>query len=302
MARAAVTVPALVSRLIATCALLAWGLAHAEPYDIRLAQLGAPSSTPTANTDFAIFSRTFSAALTSANLAPPTTLGHSGFAVSPGLSAVMFQARDANFKLPTAEPIRSPLLIPSVHLRKGLPASFEFGSRVAWVERSRMFAVTAEVKWALSEGVAYLPELGVRASGTRLVNARDFDLTTAGLDVALGKRFALGGILTLSPYAGWNLCWTTAWSNMVDFDRGRTARESLASPTAQLDGTDVFDPVMLTDNVHNRFYGGLRMVAGVAALGVEYSHAQLGSVKDQDGSNRAVPAVTAFNVSLGLQY
>jgi len=302
LARAAGTVCALVSRLLATCAVLAFGLAHAEPYDIRLEKLGAPTTTPSANTDFAIFSRTFAAALTSANLAPPTTLGHSGLAVSPGLSVVMLQTGDANFKLPTAEPIRSPLLIPSVHLRKGLPASFEFGSRVAWVERSRMLAVTAELKWALSEGFAYLPELGVRASGTRLVNARDFDLTTAGLDVALGKRFALGGIVTLSPYAGWNLCWTTAWSNMVDFNRSRTLRDSFASPTAQLDGTDVFNPVLLTDNVHNRFYGGLRMVAGVATVGVEYSHAQLGSVKAEDQSSRALPPVTAFNVSIGLQH
>ncbi len=302
MARAAGTVCALVFRLLATCALLASAVAPAEPYDIRLEKLGAPSSTPSANSDFTIFSRTFAAALTSANLAPPTTLGHSGFAVSPGLSVVMLQTADAHFKLPTAEPIQSPLLLPSVHLRKGLPASFEFGSRVAWVERSRMLAVTAELKWALSEGFAYLPELGIRASGTRLVNARDFDLTTAGLDVALGKRFALGGILTLSPYAGWNLCWTTAWSNMVDFNRSRTLRDSLASPTAQVDGTDVFNPVLLTDNVHNRFYGGLRMVAGVATVGVEYSHAQLGSVKAEDGSNRPLPPVTAFNVSLGLQH
>jgi hypothetical protein len=29
-----------VSRLLATCALLAFGLAHAEPYDIRLEKLG----------------------------------------------------------------------------------------------------------------------------------------------------------------------------------------------------------------------------------------------------------------------
>ncbi|MEN9796805.1 MAG: hypothetical protein RL653_501 [Pseudomonadota bacterium] len=296
-------------RLLAPLALLAAATAHAEPYDIRLAKLGAPSSTPTANGDFAIFARTFSAALGSANLAPPTTLGHSGFAVAPALSVVLLETDKPNFRLPTAEPVKGALLVPSLHLRKGLPASFEFGGRVAWVEQSRMVALTGELKWALNEGFTYLPDLGVRASATRLVNSRDFDLTSVGLDVALGKRFALGGVATLAPYAGWNLCWTTAWSNMVDFDRSRTARASLASPTAQLDGTDVFNPVLLNENVHNRFYGGLRLVAGVATFGVEYSHAQLGSVRGPspeaptgEDVQRAIPPVAAFNASVGLQY
>ncbi|MFL5318242.1 MAG: hypothetical protein ACJ790_01200, partial [Myxococcaceae bacterium] len=152
--------------------------ALADPHDFRVADLGNPATTPTANDDFRIFARELSAALTSVNLMPPETLGHSGFYFGAELGVVNLET--SKFKFPTVKAFKGPMLLPSVHIRKGLPWSFELGTRVAWIDQSRMAAGTVEIKWALNEGFTFLPDLGIRGYGTRLFNNRDFDLTAAG--------------------------------------------------------------------------------------------------------------------------
>ncbi|MFL5320990.1 MAG: hypothetical protein ACJ790_15110, partial [Myxococcaceae bacterium] len=245
-------------------------------------------------------------ALTSVNLMPPETLGHSGFYFGAELGVVNLET--SKFKFPTVKAFKGPMLLPSVHIRKGLPWSFELGTRVAWIDQSRMAAGTVEVKWALNEGFTFLPDLGIRGYGTRLFNNRDFDLTAAGLDVGLGKQFAIGGMVTLSPYVGWNLVWTSATSNNIDFNRSRTYQQSISSPTAQLQDTGVFNEVTMGANAHNRFYGGLRFIGGVIQIAGEISYSQVGTIDAVDPANPTttvstqLPAVTAYNVTLGLDF
>jgi hypothetical protein len=189
------------------------------------------------------------------------------------------------------------LLIPSIHVRKGLPWSFEVGARFAWIEKSSMAAATGEVKWALNEGLAYLPDVGLRGFATRLLNSKDFDLTATGLDLGIGKKFAIGGMLTLSPYAGWNLVWVGANSNTIDFNPARTNADAEQTPAAQFGDTGVYDAVKLGANSHNRFYGGLRFITGALQLGAEYSTSRIPKV---DG--KSVPPVNAYNFTLGLDF
>lgn len=245
--------------------------AWADPYDFHLSKFGDPSITSTANADFRSFARQFAAGMTSANLAPPETLGHSGFAVSADLSLVNFQG-----SLPTNVDFTGPLLVPSVHFRKGLPASFEIGGRAGWIAQSRMGVGTLELKWAINEGFKYLPDIGVRGSITKLVNAKDFDLTAGGLDIGIGKQFALGGMITLTPYVGWNLMFVGASTGNIDFKPNRTLSESDAQ-NAQFDGFNVFAPLQAAANTHNRFYGGFRFIGGVVQLGFEVSYSILGT-------------------------
>ena len=192
------------------CSLLLASAAFADPYDFRISDLGNPSPTagafnakPSANANFRVFARQLGAALTSVNLTPSETLGHSGFAFSAELSVVDFGTQIV--KLPTENrDFRGPMLIPSMHVRKGLPFSFEIGARGAWIEKSRMGAGTLEFKWAVNEGFTYLPDIAVRGNITKLLNSRDFDVTAGGLDLSVGKQFALGGMVTLTPYVAVN--------------------------------------------------------------------------------------------------
>jgi hypothetical protein len=310
------------------CVLMS-AVALADPNDFQISKLGNPFETgdpahPSngylveANGNFRIFARRFAAAMTSVNLSPPETLGHSAFAFSAELSVVDFGDPRAPTAggLPTesSDPARretdfaGPMLIPSIHVRKGLPFSFEVGARGAWIEKSRMGAGTLELKWALNEGFAYLPDIAVRGNITKLLNTRDFDITAGGLDLGIGKQFALGGMVTLTPYVGWNLLFVGASTGNVDFRPNRTLAES-DKPNEQFRDMSVFASLSAISNSHNRFYGGLRFIGGVLMIGAEFSYSVISDFKDDDLTrakgarvDRSVAPVRAWNFTLGLDF
>ncbi len=297
--------------------------AFADAYDFRVSQLGNPQCkqtaadgscsvggthyTASANANFRQFARRLAAAMTSVNLMPPETLGHSGFAVSAELSVVDFnpsQTAGANNsdQLPTLQPISGPVLLPSLHIRKGLPWSFELGVRAAWFEKSRMGIGTVELKWALNEGFTYLPDIGVRGHVSKILNSRDFDVTAGGLDLGIGKQFAIGGMVTLTPYVGWDLTFVGASTGSVDFNPERSLADSDA-PTAQFSDYYIYDSVLAATNTNNRFYGGFRFIAGVVMLGFEVSYTVLGSFKDKTlGTSVNMPAMLGYNSTIGFDF
>ncbi len=292
-------------RLLVLMVMLSAGSVLADPYDFRIFQLGNPvkggtSFSPEANGNFRTFVRQFGAAIASSNLAPPETLGHSGFAVAADLSIVDFGTQTV--KLPTESTFQGPLLMPGLHVRKGLPWSFELGARASWIEKSRMAVVTVELKWALNEGLTYLPDIGIKLGVTRLINSRDFNLTVGGVDLGVGKQFAIGGMITLTPYVGWNLGFVGASTDKVDFRPSRTLAES-DKPNEQFKDVFIYNEVGAFSNTHNRFYGGLRFIGGVLMIGAEFSYTVIGKFKDDtSGTDRDVPAVMALNATLGLDF
>jgi hypothetical protein len=182
------------------------------------------------------------------------------------------------------------LLLPTAHIRKGLPFSFELGTKIAYVQYSRMATVEVELKWALNEGFAYLPDLGVRGHCLRLVGARDFGLTTAGFDIGVGKKIGVGGVATLTPYAGWDLLFVNANSGVVDFNPARPTQDAQTNPTQD---TNVFATVSMAQNHSNRFYAGLRFISYIFEVGAEGSVANTGF-----GGKKVV----AFAGKLGLDF
>lgn len=294
--------------------------ALADPNDFQVYRLGMPSpSNPGSNASFTAFARELGAAITSSNLMAPGTLGHAGWNVALELSTVSLSAAEdkggygfptdapqSGFYMPTERQgfaSRGPWLMPAIHIRKGLPFSFEVGVKAAWLDKSSMGAGTFEARWAVNEGFALLPDVCIRGYVTRLFNTRDFDLTAGGFDLSIGKRFAVGGMVTFTPYVGWNLTFVGAQSHVVDFDPGRSYADSVATPYAQLSTDSAqFDEVKAGENTHNRFYVGVRFIGGPIQLGVEYSYAGLGSVDYGGGSKYALPGVSAFNATAGLDF
>ncbi len=288
--------------------------AWAEKNDFRLIQLGNPQPgatghDPRANANFRSFARQFAAAMTSMNLMPPETLGHAAFSVSIDTAIINFGTGTLPTQqaLSTGRPFRDWLALPSVHFRKGLPFSFELGGRFGWVPDSRMGFGTAELKWAINEGFRYFPDIGVRGSITKLINSRDFDITAGGLDVGLGKQFQIGGMVTLTPYAGWNLMFVGASTSTIDFNPSRALAE--ADGPEQFKDLYLFAPVLAIANTHNRFYGGLRFIGAVVQLVAEVSYSVIGRFRDTKGDNdpandedRDVPGVLGINLSLGLDF
>jgi len=293
-------------RIIALALSLSVTAAHASAYDFRLFRLGNPAPggmnyDPSANANFRAFARELGAALTSITLMPPSTLGYDGFAIGTELS--ILNLKTSQFLFPTEGGVSGPLLVPSLHLRKGLPFSFELGARAGWIQKSGMAVGTIELKWALNEGFANWPDLGIRGHFTRLFNARDFDLYTGGVDVGIGKRFTIAGTMTITPYAGWNPVWVAAFSKTVDFNPGRSYEDSVSMPTSQLRDTAVYDDVRAGSNMHHRFYAGFQFVLGVLQAGAEASYSTLGQIRDEGtGTDRSLPSLLAFNATIGVGF
>lgn len=275
--------------------------ASAQSYDFRIEKYhnpdqrtGAFDSSDSANSNFRAFARQFGAAMSSTSLTPPETLGHSGFSVNAELSVVEFRGGPA---LPTADHFAGPLLMPSLHVRKGLPWSFELGARAAWIQNSHMGVGTVELKWAINEGYTFLPDIALRAHISKLLNARNFDLVAGGVDLSVGKRFAIAGALTLTPYVGWNLVFVGASSANVDFNPQATLADSDGAGD-QFYGLYPFTPLAAKDNAHNRFYVGFQVVGGIFQIGGEVSYSVLGKAPGQQTDE----SVMAYNVTMGLQF
>ncbi|MGZ3457371.1 MAG: hypothetical protein ACXU86_02580 [Archangium sp.] len=299
------------SRWMALAVLVCGPAAYADRNDFELTKLGNPTPgganfNPEANGDFRAFARTFAAVMTSVDLMPPETLGHSGFAINAELGVISLPS---SVHLPTQGQQTDTLLHPSVHVRKGLPFSFELGARVGWMDRSSMYAATGELKWAVLEGFTYLPDIGVRGHVTRLMGNKDFDLTAAGLDMAIGKQFPLGGMVTLTPYGGIDLIGVMASTDTLDFKQDRQVRDTLdpSNPYAGLDNTGVYQEVKPGENLNKRIYGGLRFIGGALQLGAEVSLTQQGPIPVTNATtgetkDRALPTVLAFSTTLGLDF
>jgi hypothetical protein len=171
-----------------------------------------------------------------------------------------------------------------------------------------MMAATLELRWAFLEGFSRYPDLALRGHVTRLLNARGLSLTTGGVDLSVGKRFAVAGTFTVLPYAGANLAWVAGRSGRVDFDPDRSPEQALTSAEAALVNTAVFAPVRGSDNMNLRVYLGLRLGVGVLRVGVEASLTTFGSIDAPDPDDptlivqRDLPALGSLGTSIGLSY
>jgi hypothetical protein len=300
------------SRWLALAALTSGAVAYADDNDLRIAELGNPvgvgaRQNAAGDADFQAFARVMGAAITSVNLMPPESTGHSAWAVNAELSVVSLPD---SVRIPTETQQPATVLIPSFHVRKGLPFSLELGGRVGWVEKSSQIVGTGELKWAVNEGFTWLPDVGVRGHVTKLFGARDLSLTVVGLDIGVGKQFPLGGMVTLTPYGGLDLGFVGATTSRLDFNPERSFEDSTGGidpdrpdSRAALDKTAAYRKVGFTDNINQRLYGGVRFIGGVLQLGAELSLTRTGSVEVPDSSEaRGLPAVFAFNTTLGLDF
>ena len=80
---------------------------------------------------------------------------------------------------------------------------------------SQLFYVGAGLRWAITEGWWFLPDLSVRAHAGTIVGASDISLINVNCDIALSYTWGLGGIASITPYGGFSLLTTWASSRPI---------------------------------------------------------------------------------------
>jgi hypothetical protein len=172
--------------------------------------------------EFRLLSEDLGAALSYKPLTPTAPLGVTGFDIGVAATSTRLQHSDV-FDKASGGDFGSRLTVPSVRINKGLPYGFDFGLMAAAGEGTDARLWGGEVRYALLEGGAVLPAIGLRGSYTRITGIDQFDLNTRGADISISK-----GFLFVTPYAGWGRVWTEATPR----DVSGLSRESFSLPKA----------------------------------------------------------------------
>jgi len=205
---------------------------------------------------------------------PASTLGLAGFAVAVESSVAIadsgehWRVLDGRWQFDQNNQVNADTSAPvfpllHLHLRKGLPLSFEIETTLSYLVDSQMMWLGGALKWSLMEAIhPFVPDLAVRGFGGSLIGAPDISLTTAGLDIVLSKELGAGGVVTLIPYAGVSLLWVSASSRVLDANP-----EFGDTPTGDYAPEFTFDSE--TQQV-TRGLVGLQMVVTYVTVGVEF--------------------------------
>jgi len=291
------------SRTLALAAALALALTpaavRAEPLDIRLQNLGAPSASVWTNIDsrfgsgalsaqdaaalaseaktrFAILSVETGLALSSAILQPAATNGVAGWDVGfEGTYSPIHDDVVGQTSLGTDFAPRSPwqtkgappsaLLLASLHVRKALPFSVEVGGRAIYMSQSNYYAGQAEAKIALVEGYKKWPDVAVRAAYTAMVGHPTWNLGTSELDGMVSKRMSMGGISGITPYLALRWCRVSASSEKLDF-----APEIPATTPASMSASQAAFPKLNASML--RYTLGARFSTAAVSMGLELTY------------------------------
>jgi hypothetical protein len=154
--------------------------------------------------DFRLLSEDLGAALSYKAVIPAEPLGLTGFDISLEGSSTKLEHADI-LKLATGGDSASTLVIPKLHVHKGLPLGIDVGAFYSAIPNSNIKLWGAELRYALLKGGTASPALAVRGSYTKLQGVDQLDFDTKGVDLSISKGFAL-----LTPYAGIGKVWVNS--------------------------------------------------------------------------------------------
>jgi hypothetical protein len=148
--------------------------------------------------EFRTFTRQLGFAASYFPLAPAAPLGILGFDAGVEMTAVNVSQSSSFWRKAVRD--QSPpsyLVIPRLHVQKGLPLNIDVGASFTSVPLTNMSIIGGEVKWAVVEGGLVLPAVAIRLSGTKLFGGSEVGLETYGADLSISK-----GFLFFTPYVG----------------------------------------------------------------------------------------------------
>lgn len=194
--------------------------------------------------------------------APAETLGEAGFAVNVITSLNFIPTEEEHWQVGLEDQDPGTMFTTFLQVRKGLPFSFELAGNFGYLYNSEMFALGADLKWALNEGFYYFPDLAVRGSVNTVMGSPDLNLINAGGDMSMSKAFGISGVMTLTPYLGYQMLFTIGSSRLLNAypQDPRPPQFDLDNPSGM--GSSTFSPEFVFEQHNtqaNRFFVGARL-------------------------------------------
>ena len=193
-----------------------------------------------AQSQFRALSEDLGAALSYKPVSPAEPLGLIGFDVGLEVTATEIQADQAWGQASSGGDV-STLVVPKLHVIKGLPLGFDVGAFYSAVPDSNINLWGGELRYALLKGGTLSPAVSLRGTYTKLSGVDQLDFDTKGIEASISKGFAM-----LTPYAGIGRVWIDSSPNV----------STLSSESFQ----------------QNKFYVGANLNLALINLALEYDH------------------------------
>lgn len=158
---------------------------------------------------FRTLSEDFGSAFSYKPIAPTAGLGITGFDLGVEVTGTdISRSSSALAKAGSSGSTMDTLLVPKLHLHKGLPLGIDVAAFMANVPAINASLVGGELRYALIDGGLAMPAVGLRAAMTSLNGADQLSFNTRSLDVSISKGFVF-----FTPYAGLGQVWVNSTPN-----------------------------------------------------------------------------------------
>lgn len=194
------------------------------------------------------------------------------------------------------------MFFPTIHVRKGLPGSMELGSSIGYLAQSELVALGGEVKWSLFEGyrkkfLGALPDFAVRGTVNRIIGQTDVDMTLVGADGSISYPIGIGGMISIEPYAGYQLMWTIIRTEPVAlFDATNQLVQSSAN------SWDASEANMTGPNLmRHKIFGGVVFRYELLTLTTDWTVGLPANWTTQQFADLTLASVETVDVKVGTQ-
>lgn len=137
---------------------------------------------------------------------PAAPLGLTGFNI--GVEATATQIHNEKDYMKNAFKDRNPpsyLVVPRLHVQKGLPFGFDVGLVYSRIPDTDIQYAGGEVKYAVFKGGVLWPAIAVRGSYTQVFGVDQLDFKTYGVEITASKGFGVG--IKIIPYVALGEYW-----------------------------------------------------------------------------------------------
>lgn len=164
-----------------------------------------------AQAEFRLLSEDLGAALSYKPVTPAEPLGVTGFDL--GLVVTSTDVSKSSAALAKASGTTSTintLLIPKLHVAKGLPFGIDVAAFYSAIPTTNIKLTGAELRYAIIGGGVALPAVAIRGAKTWMSGVNQLSFDTSSLDISISKGFAM-----FTPYAGVGQVWVNSAANVA---------------------------------------------------------------------------------------